>query len=309
MLRVVRLTLALALALALAAACSDPTPPPGGPCSRQFPCEPGLVCMLDDPNLLGSEGTCIEADGDIDGDGIRNDRDFCHDRPGGEYDEDGDGVGDICDRCPIALPPSDPDPDGDDVDAPCDPDIHEPGDRIVLFEGFNAPLAPTWKATAGWELRGGEIVLTTTDPTALETLVAPLPLTTSRMAVLAQYRIDRADAAAVQNFAGVIAIDRRPAGVAAVTCGGARAGEVESLLLDTDTGASAMPLEGLFESAGRYRVAQRLEGIQAGCAMIADNAIGAVSATTGGETPTEAGIVGKGVTARFQYVLAVQRPQ
>lgn len=293
------------MVLAVLAACDGATV--FGPCSVDDPCGGGAVCNLSGPGGDGKEGICIEEDGDLDGDGLPNGRDFCNQQPGGQFDEDLDGIGDDCDRCPIAPPPATADPDGDLVDSPCDPDPAAGGDTIAVFDGFNAGLPANWKPTGPWEFRGGEVVITA-DPVTQATLIAGLPLVTTQLAVLGQYRIDAADGAAVQNFAGVSAIDRRPAGVAVVQCGGARAGGIDSVLLDTDAGASAQPLENLFDPASRYRVAQKIENTQAGCAMIADATTGAVQATTGGEAPTEGGLVAKGVTARFQYLLVVQRP-
>jgi hypothetical protein len=51
-----------------------------------------------------------------------------------------------------------------------------------------------------------------------------------------------------------------------------------------------------------------LQGIQAGCAMIADNTTVAAQASTSGEALTQAGVFVQGGTARFSYVLAIQRP-
>ena len=275
----------------------------GGPCSLADPCGDGAVCDLSS----GNPPTCLAADDDLDGDGLRNDQDYCHALDGGEFDEDGDQVGNECDRCPIAAPLATPDPDGDMVDAPCDPDTSTPGDQIVLFEGFNAGMPATWKSVGTWEFRGGEVVGTPPDPTMLASLTGPLPLSTTKMAVLGSYRIDRVDPAATTSYVGVTAVDRRPAGVSTISCGGQRAGGADSLLLDTDTGAAPKPFANLFDTASRYRVAERLEGIMAACSMIADDEQGAVQQTTGGNAPSEAGPFVRGATARFQYVLVVQR--
>jgi len=277
----------------------------GGPCALDAPCGDGAVCNLSTPD---GAGVCIEAGGDLDGDGLRNDRDFCNDRAGGAYDEDLDGVGDECDRCPIARPLETPDVDGDMVDAPCDPDSVTPGDRIAVFDGFNAGMPTGWNAVGTWEFRGGEVVVTPPDPSTLATLMAPLPLSTTKLAVLGQWRVDAVEPGATSSLVGVTALDRRPAGVSSVTCGGQRAGAADSLILDTDSGAAAKPFANLFDTASRYRVAVKLEGIQAACAMIADAEEGAVQQTTGGEAPTEGGLVARGATARFQYLLVVQRP-
>lgn len=276
----------------------------GGPCSLEDPdCGSG-VCNL---STADGKGVCIDAGGDVDGDGIQNDKDFCNMGPGGAYDEDGDYVGDDCDRCPIARPLGTPDSDTDMVDAPCDPDSSVNGDRIVLFEGFNAGMPTGWKTLGTWEFKGGEVIGTPPDTTMTASLVGPLPLSTTKLAVLGSYRIDRVDTTAPSSYVGVTAIDRRPAGVSAVSCGGQRAGGADSLLLDTDTGAAPKPFTNLFDTASRYRIAEKLEGTSAACSMIADNEQGAVSQNTGGNAPSEGGVFTKGAVARFQYVLVVQR--
>lgn len=275
----------------------------GGPCSRaNSDCGDGAVCDLSS----GNPPSCLSAGGDVDGDGLTNSMDFCHAAPGGAFDEDNDLVGNECDRCPIAAPPATPDADNDMVDAPCDPDSSVGGDSITLFEGFNTGMPANWKAVGTWEFRGGEVIGTPSDATMTASLTGPLPLTTTKLAVLGSYRIDRVDMTA-SSYVAVTAIDRRPAGVSAVSCGGQRAGGMDSLLLDTDTGAAATPLLNLFDTASRYRVAERLEGITAACSMIADTAQAAVQQNTGGNAPNEAGPSVKGATARFQYVLVVQR--
>src|SRR5438105_2394132 len=70
----------------------------GAPCSQTHPCGDDEVCDLTDPN----GPICIDANGDLDGDGIPNRLDHCNHMPGGEFDEDQDGLGDECDPCPIA---------------------------------------------------------------------------------------------------------------------------------------------------------------------------------------------------------------
>ncbi|MGN6105521.1 MAG: hypothetical protein ACTHU0_10485 [Kofleriaceae bacterium] len=275
----------------------------GEPCSLEEPCGEGAVCDLSSDH----PGVCIDAEGDLDGDGLRNDRDFCHGQPGGAYDEDRDGIGDDCDRCPIAPPPATPDRDNDGVDSPCDPEPTLDGDQLVVFEGFNGDALPAgWQVTGPWELRGGEVVISAGDSLAL--LTAPLPLVSNHMAVLGQYRIDATATPATQNFAGVAALDRRPAGVSVVQCGGSRAGAADSLLLDSDIGAAAKPFDNLFDPASLYRVAQKIDNTVAACAMVADAQSGAVQQATGGEAPTEAGLVARNATVRFQYLLVVQRP-
>ncbi len=147
------------LVLGLLVSCTPTTDGPGlgEPCDLQTPCGTGGVCdyTVDAP-------VCLDAAADPDGDGIPNAMDHCPNAPGGLYDEDGDGIGDDCDRCPIAKPPAVPETDGDDVDAPCDPDIHTAGDKILLFDGFSSgTLATTWTAStpSAWTVEGGELVV------------------------------------------------------------------------------------------------------------------------------------------------------
>lgn len=294
--------LVLALAGCSLAGCSDVA---SGPCSATDPCGGGNVCDLTAP-----EGpVCVDPDGDEDGDGLPNDRDFCQHQAGGQFDEDLDGLGDDCDACPIAAPPATPDPDGDALDSPCDPDPTVAGDQLVVFSGFNEPTLPaSWKLTtpAAWVIRGGELVVTA-PATGLESLTAPLTLTSNHMAVFSRYRIDATDATASENAASVIAVDRRPAGLSVVSCGGSRTGGTDRLLLDTDTANQAEDFDSLFDPAGLYRLAARVSNAQAACAMIANVETGAVQASTSGQSMTEAGLSARGATVRFSYLLAVQR--
>ena len=275
----------------------------GGPCSLDEPCDEG-VC-----NLSGlGEPVCIAGDGDIDGDGLANNRDFCNQQPGGAFDEDLDGLGDDCDRCPIARPPAMPETDGDEVDSPCDPDQTSAGERISVFEGFNDGLPASWRKEGTWEVRGGEALFTPADPNAFQSFTTQLPLAARHLAVQASYRVSRLDMAAAQHLAGVTVVDRRPAGTAIASCGGSRIGGMDTLVLTSDAGASTKPFTNLFDTAGLYRIAQRIDNAQGACAMISDAQSGAVQQTTAGELFTEAGLTARGLEVRFQYLLVVQRP-
>jgi len=276
----------------------------GGQCSLENTCESGAICDFTDPG----GPVCIDADGDLDGDGIPNGMDFCEHAPGGAFDEDRDGVGDECDRCPIAPPPATPDADNDDVDAPCDPEPTEDGDQLVAFDGFNNGLPANWTASDGVTFVGGEAVATPADPVAFEQLVAPLPLVSQHMAVLVQYRVDSVDPQATAPFAGIVALDQRPAGGTVIRCGGARTGTSDRLLLDADAGtASDDFMTSLFDSAGLYRLALQVDNASAGCAIVADLETGAAQATSTGEVLNQAGFAVRGAVARFQYVMVVQR--
>jgi hypothetical protein len=297
---------ALALTvLGLSVSACDPVVDIGAPCSLDDPCGEG-VCNLSGPG----EPVCVESDGDLDGDGLPNKSDFCNQRPGGQFDEDGDALGDDCDPCPIARPSARADTDTDGVDSPCDPDPTLDGNRISLFEAFNNGLPASWRKEGGgtWDARGGEAIFTATDPTMTAILTVPVPLSSRHMAVQASYRIDRVDGAATTNLAGVISIDRRPAGITPVSCSGTRAGGMDSLIVDSTAGTAAKPLANLFDPGGLYRIAQLIDNATGACAMTANTQTGAVSAATTGEAPTEAGLTARAVDAKFQYLLIVQRP-
>ncbi len=291
-------------ALALGLAVSACNPVVDGPCSLDDPCDSG-ICNLSGPG----EPVCIELDGDLDGDGLLNRGDFCNQQPGGAFDEDGDGLGDDCDACPIARPPARPDGDADLVDSPCDPDPTLDGNRITVFEGFNAALPADWRKEGGtWEARGGQAVFTATDPSAVAILTVPLPLSSRHLAVQASYRVSRVDPAASQVHAGLTSIDRRPAGTTEVTCRGSRVGGMDSLVVNSNIDGMAKAFTNLFDPAGLYRIAQLIDNASGACAMRANTQEGGVQATTPGETPTEAGLSARAADVQFQYLLIVQRP-
>ncbi|MGE3767450.1 MAG: hypothetical protein AB7L94_34670 [Kofleriaceae bacterium] len=296
-----------ALSFLLLAACTSGSgdgPGEGDSCDRMTPCGDDTVCSV--THTSDGSGECLAKGEDIDSDGLSNEMDYCNAGAGGQFDEDRDLIGDDCDKCPIAPPPAAPDPDGDDVDSPCDPDNREPGDQIVVFEGFRNGIPATWTKTGTWEQRGGDAVATSTTEISLTTA---LPLTTSKMALLVQYRVDAVDAAANPAYIGLIARDQRPASNAVVRCGSQRTTAVgDSLFLEGDAGAMSAPVANAFNSASLYSVALRTQGISAQCAMQADDTQVAAEATTSGEALTQAGVFVKGGTARFSYVLAIQRP-
>jgi len=290
----------LFLVALLVAGCGPDT---GGTCSAKDLCDDGAVCDFT------AEGgpICVDADGDEDGDGLPNSKDFCQHQMGGAFDEDQDGYGDDCDKCPIAPPPDRPDEDGDEVESPCDPDSTQPGDRIVVFDGFNSGAMPAnWKSTPGWIFQGGEARITPGTPSELATLTAPLSLVSTKIAIFTKYRADALAPGATESAASVIGVDQRPAGATIITCGGSRIG-TDRLVLDTGVSGAIDNMDQLFDPAGAYRVILKLEGANAQCAVIAPQDTGAAQANYNGEAMSEAGVSARGATIRFSYVLAVQR--
>jgi hypothetical protein len=278
----------------------------GGDCSQEDICEDGAVCDFTDPG----GPICIDGGGDLDGDGLANNKDFCNHQAGGQFDEDGDGIGDDCDGCPISPPAGDDDDDGDGVVEPCDPDPREPGDQIVAFSGFNDGVLPeNWMATSGWTFVNGEAVATSQSPVNNEVLVAPLPLTSRTVAVFSEYRIESLDPQATQNRAGVVAVDQRPAGGTDATCAGNRTAGMDSLVLDTTLNASnrTFPEDTDLFNTDLFRLTLVINNANAGCALKSGPLTGAVTAQTNGELSNQGGLTAKGVTARYQYLLVVQR--
>jgi hypothetical protein len=302
---------ALVLMLVPLAACDSGAKIGGGgegdSCDVMHPCDVNHACSI--THTTDGSGECLAKGEDIDGDGLPNEMDFCNSSEGGQYDEDRDLIGDDCDKCPIASPRATPDPDGDDVESPCDPDPSEPGDRIVAFEGFRDVIPTSWTKTGTWEQLGGDAVATTT--TTEVALTTVLPLSTSKMALLVQYRVDAVDLASVTPtpYIGLIARDLRPASNAIIRCGSQRSTiGGDSLSLEGDGGSMSAAVANAFNSASLYSVALRTQGVSAACAMLADATMVATQANTSGEALTQVGVFVKGGTARFSYVLAIQRP-
>jgi hypothetical protein len=270
-------------------------------------CSSDEICDRTDPG----GPVCISVDGDLDGDGISNGKDFCEHMPGGATDEDGDGIGDVCDPCPIAPPPSTPDPDGDAVDSPCDPDPRTPGDQILLFEGFQQGLSTDWTpdTPAAWSTTVGELVVNTTGLTTLESIHIPVTPRVN-MAVEASYRIDGLVAGSTDHVVIVGGSDPRPAGVARMECGVQHddTTNADAVAVITDQSSMQQVTNSAFDSARLYRVAGYSTSGQIGCTVIGDgNALGIVHAPI---TPDSLGNISLGAratSARFQWVLVVGR--
>jgi hypothetical protein len=304
----VRSAIVLSLTVAAAACGASTTTQIGGPCAADRTCDDGQIC---DQTASGGP-VCLGVDGDADNDGIVNGKDFCQHLAGGDHDEDLDGIGDECDPCPISKPPAAAESDGDAVDSVCDPDTRTPGDKLILFNGFNAPIA---SAGAAWKIQGGQAVVTPSSPTAVEQLTFSIAGGTSHMAIFAGYRIDAVTAGATQTDAGVLSRSILPLGTTEVQCGSTRFSGTDSVLLaQTDAqGGSTQSTAGVtnaFNAAGAYRVLELIERGTANCAVAADvkENSGATQLATDGSVPTQVVLFARGATIRFSYVLVVARP-
>jgi hypothetical protein len=276
----------------------------GDACSLTDECAEG-VCDFTAPD--GPE--CISATGDLDGDGIPNDKDFCQHAMGGESDEDRDGIGDDCDRCPIAAPRAEPDPDGDNVDSPCDPDPRTAGDEILLFDNFGSTLNARWKPTtaSAWQVKGGELVATLSAVSDQEYLATNV-IGKSNISIEASYRIDKLEPIYPQHLVALKMSDPRPAGTASAQCGVTKAdtGTNELVVIETNQGAMNQIVTGAFDTADLYRAGAYVSGTKAGCSVIGNGTpLGTVQATLTPDQLSTISLTARAVTVRFQYVLVV----
>lgn len=182
------------------AACYGPQFTPGLPCApagEEPRCPGALVCVEDvcQPEAGAPDAPFGTPDGaaapdaapgtpdapiasidatpvvDTDGDMVPDSDDDCPLVPDSDQaDEDGDGLGDVCDPCPpVAI---NIDSDGDGVGGPCDPHPGTGGDAIVAFAGFASGIPSTWTVTGAVTTAGGDAVFPSS--TTEETLIMPV---------------------------------------------------------------------------------------------------------------------------------------
>jgi hypothetical protein len=276
----------------------------GGACGTVSKCASGQVCDRTAPG----GAVCIDASGDLDNDGIPNGKDFCEHMAGGANDEDGDGIGDECDACPIAAPGA-TDSDGDPISAPCDPDTRTPGDRILLFNGFNAAVAG---AGADWKFQNGEAIVTPGAPDAVEELTLPIATASNHLTIFAAYRIDGASTTATIADVAVKTRANLPFDKTFVQCGSSRASGSDAVRLaqtDTDmaTNQSSKTIGAAFSPTATYKIAQQTDAGVANCAVVGDTMAnsGATQLPINGSTPSQVVLYARGATVRFSYILVV----
>ena len=114
-------------------------------------CPSGLACIDGYCHAPDDEtSVCFDADDD----GKRDFEDNCRATPNpNQENEDGDALGDACDPCPV-IRDDDVDSDGDGIGGGCDQDPANAGDRVILFETFDAP--PANATNSGWDIIDGE---------------------------------------------------------------------------------------------------------------------------------------------------------
>lgn len=296
-----------ALLLGVFAGCIIPEKHLGPNCGTQA-CNDSEVCDKTDP----SGPTCIPANGDIDGDGIPNSKDFCDHMAGGDTDEDGDGIGDICDPCPIAPPPATPDPDGDAVDRPCDPDPYTKGDTILLFDGFGHGLGSNWTPTtaSAWTAQDGELVASLAGDPSTDFLKTAV-IAKANLAIETAWRIDRVETGSTDHLVGVGGSDPRPAGVASMDCGLDRNDQTvadEVALVTNQSSGDKVESTSLFDTAKLYQIGAYAAGGTVACTAVADgNALDIVQAPITPDGMAAIQLEARAVTVRFEWILVVGR--
>jgi len=157
----------------LAASCYAPSPPAGAPCGAGGVCPTPLVCS---PATHTCERTAIDAAVASD---VHPDMQALADAPPdavmcGTHDEDGDGIPDGCDNCPVDPNADQRDSDADGVGDACDPN---PGsnDRIAYFNAFETNDLTGW-AVQGATISGDQLHLVASSTT---NAYAYTPFTTS----------------------------------------------------------------------------------------------------------------------------------
>jgi hypothetical protein len=288
------------LCAALAACAAEGSTHIGGACAEHNICDSGQICDLTDPS---GKPVCVDANGDMDGDGIPNGKDYCQHMAGGAFDEDGDGIGDDCDKCPIKKPAASADSDGDAVDGPCDPDTRTGGEQIVLFNGFNAPPPAAWTMPPTYQIVGGEAVMTPIDGDPQEISI-PLPSASTHMVLFTSYLVDAVDIANAE--AAVVGRNVIPMGAYEVVCGGLRQGGLDQLELNTDGGPHAMVLKDVF-GGNAYELAVQLDGTTANCAFVnGATGSGALTAQDTGQMIDRVILRARSAKLHFRYVLVLK---
>jgi hypothetical protein len=198
------------------------------------------------------------------------------------------------------------------VDSPCDPDPDTPGDKILVFDGFNgSAFDPRWKATTptAWTEIGGEAVVDLTGVSTEDYLQANSG-EAQHYAVEMSYRIDQLESSSTTHLVAVHATDPRPAGVAQFECGIVHTdvGTGDVIDLATNLNAASMGVTDGFNPASLYTVGAYSTAGAVGCSAIKDQAaLGVVQVPVTPDALATAALGARSVKARFQWVLVVGR--
>jgi len=194
------------------AACYSPSPQAGARCGANGACPDPLVCS---PATMTCERSAAAIDAPR---GADSAIDSAHlDAPPdardcGSHDEDGDGVMDNCDNCPVDDNAGQADSDGDGVGDACDPHPSA-NDRIAFFESF--ATAPT-----GWDLKNATFSndqVHLTAATAAGDAHAYPPFLSAKGVVDTFYTIDMLGANSYRSIE--VAVQHTPSGTNGFRCG------------------------------------------------------------------------------------------
>jgi hypothetical protein len=279
-------------------------------------CPNGQTCQL-----VGGMYTCTDGPGtgpdartidgpadDVDGDGILNAVDDCPTVYDPAQDnEDGDRFGDVCDPCPIVAD-ADPvaDADGDGVSDPCDPHMTTPGDKIVLFEGFDHGTPANTLDSGMWTFAGGDSTLTSA-ASAIDTLTWPTTAAGSEM-IATKLTIDQMFGTGVPRGAGPIL--EMDAGGRGITCEPTiNAMDVASIgLIDTGPGLPLASDTTVPVAVGdSYEITLVRNGTAYTCSSdhLAMPLTGTSSLAPAG---ARRGLRGRATSAHFNWILVVEGP-
>jgi hypothetical protein len=174
-------------------ACFQPSPASGVPCDPAAPyCPSGQACIRQRDGFVCGTGAGDQPDAydsdDDDGDGVLDLADNCPLAPNApQANYDGDRFGDACDPCPPLADDAPIDRDTDGVADACDPDPVLPGDHIVLFDAFRDGLA-AWTPTGTWTVGADGVGIDLTHG-AQASLVRPISVAT-RTSVITAFTAD-----------------------------------------------------------------------------------------------------------------------
>jgi Thrombospondin type 3 repeat len=302
----------LVCSLLVAACGSDESAEPGGPCKADLTCAGDLVC-----NFQATAPICVLPEGDEDGDGLKNEADFCPMTAGGSnHDEDGDKQGDACDQCPIERwAVGTKDTDGDGVVGVCDPVANDKGDSLLFFEGFGSDTA-----LASWMLSDASLFSVSGDSLKVRVAAATpdalasyaLPISSDSSVAFLGFRVTDAAPAGVDVLSRDVSLsllDPSPAaGGSRAKCGGTLTDQGSVLRLTTDAGESTEPFPGLFALGQAYRILLQSEGATARCAQTRGATSQSAENPVGNVGKAVVALSQRGVIAEYDYVMVVRSP-
>lgn len=298
---------AVAAAASLLVGCPAPAP---YDCGRHGDCDAGPADGLeaDGPE---ADGPDIDApDLDRDDDGVVDADDICpDDADPDQHDEDGDGRGDVCDVCPHVADPSQVNLDGDGLGDACDPRPANPRNQLVLFDPFSPASVAPWVAADG-----------TWTPIA-DTLRVSASSAVSRIA--RPITVPPLLGLVVETRVVIMSVPATP-GIAYVGVGGpvdfgvgtgegcalydntANTGNMEAMFFQVTGDTLAFSRVALFNTM-LTPITATLTHTRTGSARC-DVAVGAeergASYMSSGAPVTSLGLVGRNVTASYQYLIA-----